>query len=150
MTRPTSPIVRSARPDDLPAVLALLAEASLPTVGVAEAFEHFIVAEQGASIIAAIGLEACGDRHALLRSAVVASEARGHGVGRALMARAIAAAESSGIDALYLLTTTAEAYFPKFGFARIEREEAPNAIQVTEEFASACPASAAVMVRLIG
>ena len=39
--------------------------------------------------------------------------------------RLIADAESRGLHALYLLTQTAEHYFPKFGFERIPREAVP-------------------------
>lgn len=149
-TKDSSATLRAARPDDLPAVLALLADASLPRVGVAESFGDFIVAERGGTIIGAVGLERCGDRYALLRSAVVAPQARGTHVGHALIASAIAAAESAKLGALYLLTTTAEAWFPKFGFVRVDRGDAPDEIQATDEFTSACPASAAVMMRNIG
>lgn len=45
----------------------------------------------------------------------------------------------------YLLTTTAERYFPKFGFERIERHDVPASVQASTEFRSACPASAVVM-----
>ena len=48
-------------------------------------------------------------------------------------------------QALYLLTTTAEGYFPKFGFERITRAEVPPSVQASVEFATACPASAIVM-----
>ena len=49
------------------------------------------------------------------------------------------------MPALYLLTTTAERYFPKFGFERIERAEVPLSVQTSIEFTSACPSSATVM-----
>jgi N-acetylglutamate synthase-like GNAT family acetyltransferase len=37
-------------------------------------------------------------------------------------------------------------FFQKFGFIDIERPRVPEAIRTTVEFASACPASARVMV----
>jgi amino-acid N-acetyltransferase len=43
------------------------------------------------------------------------------------------------------LTTTAERYFPKFGFERIERNDVPASVQASVEFTSACPSSAIVM-----
>jgi amino-acid N-acetyltransferase len=46
---------------------------------------------------------------------------------------------------VYLLTTTAESYFPKFGFVQTTREVVPTAVQQSVEFRSACPASAVVM-----
>jgi len=48
---------------------------------------------------------------------------------------------------MYLLTTTAAHYFPKFGFTETTRETVPDDIAATEEFTRACPASAVVMVR---
>ena len=62
-----------------------------------------------------------------------------------LVERAIANAEAKGFAALYLLTTTAESYFPSFGFSRVSRDVVPDAVKATEEFTSACPSSAAVM-----
>jgi amino-acid N-acetyltransferase len=49
------------------------------------------------------------------------------------------------VPAIYLLTTTAERYFPKFGFERIQRADIPPAVQTSIEFTSACPSSATVM-----
>jgi len=43
------------------------------------------------------------------------------------------------------LTTTAEGFFPKFGFERIPRADVPARVQESVEFVSACPASAVVM-----
>ena len=65
----------------------------------------------------------------------------------ALVNRAIADAESRGIRALYLLTTTAEHYFPSFGFAKVERATIPETVRATKEFTHACPASAVAMAR---
>jgi amino-acid N-acetyltransferase len=142
MNRPT---IRAARPTDLARVTALLEASSLPTVGIDEGLCSLIVAEHDGAIVGVVGLEACCTRYALLRSTAVANEWRGRGLGRQLVQRAINEAESRGIHALYLLTTTAETYFPSFGFKRIERDVVPPEIRATEEFASACPASATVM-----
>jgi amino-acid N-acetyltransferase len=46
---------------------------------------------------------------------------------------------------VFLLTTTAEAFFPKFGFEQIQRIDVPISLQASVEFQSACPASAIVM-----
>jgi amino-acid N-acetyltransferase len=137
--------IRQATKDDLPRVIELLESSSLPITGVAQALSGFLVAEREGSIVGSIGIESCGDRFALLRSTAVQNEWRGRGLGRRLVERAIAAAKANGVDAVYLLTTTAERYFPSFGFERVERSEVPDAVQATEEFSSACPASATVM-----
>jgi amino-acid N-acetyltransferase len=68
-------------------------------------------------------------------------------VARQLVEQIIARAESRGTNALYLLTTTAERYFPSFGFEKTTRDAVPPEIQATDEFRGACPASATVMSR---
>ena len=45
------------------------------------------------------------------------------------------------------LTTTAERFFPRFGFERITRDDVPASVQASIEFREACPASATVMRR---
>ncbi len=72
---------------------------------------------------------------------------RSRGLGRALVTRVIADAEARGIRALYLLTTSAEQYFPSFGFRTIARDAVPDDVRETDEFRSACPATATVMER---
>jgi amino-acid N-acetyltransferase len=141
-----APRVRSAAPADLPAVEQLLAASGLPFDGVPEAFDTFVVAEAGSEVVGVAGLEVRCD-NALLRSVAVRPEWRSHGVGRALVTRAIADAEARGLRALYLLTTTAERYFPSFGFHTISRDDVPADIRATAEFSGACPASATVMCR---
>lgn len=141
--------LRPARADDLDAVARLLGDAGLPLDGVAAALDDFIVAESDGALVGVAGLERCG-RHALLRSVAVADSWRSRGVGRALVQRILADAESRAIPALYLLTTTAEHYFPAFGFRTIARDEVPDDVRATAEFQSACPASATVMMRALG
>jgi amino-acid N-acetyltransferase len=142
----TSFELRPAVPADLDAVSRLLTASDLPLDGVAASLADFIVAEHNGGVVGVVGLEVCGD-YALLRSTAVDPSWRGHGVGRALVERIIANAESRGIRALYLLTTTAERYFPSFGFSVTTREAVPGEIRATREFQDACPASATVMSR---
>ena len=143
----TSATLRRASAADERAVNALLTSASLPLDGVREALPCFIVAEDAGEIVGVAGIEACGTagEDALLRSVAVAAQWRNRGLGRVLVARAIAEAESRGTRALYLLTTTAEAYFPSFGFAVTTRDVVPDDVRATKEFQGACPASATVM-----
>jgi amino-acid N-acetyltransferase len=70
-------------------------------------------------------------------------------VGRELVERVLSEAEHRGVRGLYLLTLTAEHYFPRFGFDRVAREAVPPAIADTLEFRSACPASAVAMKRAV-
>ena len=145
-TTEAGPAIRPATADDLSRVEALLVASSLPTDGVAAALGSFLVAEHDGSIVGVVGIEQCCG-YGLLRSTAVAAAWRSRGLGRRLVERAIAGAESQGLHALYLLTTTAERYFPSFGFAVTTRDEVPEAVRDTVEFRSACPASAVVMVR---
>jgi amino-acid N-acetyltransferase len=135
---------RTARHPDLPAVLALLGNAQLPTAGVTEAFSHFFVAESKAQLVGAAGLEIYG-ASALLRSVVVEDRWRGTGVGRRLIEDALDAAKQRGIDDVFLLTTTAERYFPRFGFACINRDAVTAEVQASAEFRGACPSTAVLM-----
>ena len=145
MTRATAAI-RLATADDLPGVEGLLVASGLPTDGVAGALGSFLVAEHDGAIVGVVGVEQCCG-YGLLRSTAVDAAWRSRGLGRQLVERAIAGAESQGLQALYLLTTTAERYFPSFGFAVTTRDKVPQAVRDTVEFTSACPASAVVMVR---
>ncbi len=141
--------LRLAAPSDEKAVEALLTASGLPLDGVHEALPSFVVAEDAGDIIGVAGIEACGvaGEHALLRSVVVAPSWQKRGLGRALVTRTIAEAEARGAKALYLLTTTAEHFFPTFGFHTIARDSVPADVRATAEFQGACPASATVMVR---
>jgi amino-acid N-acetyltransferase len=58
---------------------------------------------------------------------------------------ALALARERGSRIAFLLTTTAERFFPKLGFEPIVRDEVPASVQASIEFQSACPASAVVM-----
>ena len=138
--------IRAACREDLEPVLEQLRGASLPTEGVAEWFDEFIVAAEGEAIVGAAGLERYGS-DVLLRSVVVSPEWQGRGLGSDLVAEALGRASRSGARAAFLLTTTAEHYFPRHGFTRIERDEVPDGVRESVEFQIACPATAAVMMR---
>jgi N-acetylglutamate synthase-like GNAT family acetyltransferase len=141
--------LRLAAPSDETAVETLLTASGLPLDGVHEALRCFVVAEDAGEIVGVAGIEACGvtGEHALLRSVAVSPPWRSRGLGRALVTRTIAEAEARGAKALYLLTTTAEHYFPTFGFQTTARASVPDDVRATAEFQGACPASATVMVR---
>lgn len=141
--------IRKARKTDLPAVEQLLLNSNLPVDGVRDHFADFIVAEDTNGIEGAVGLEKY-DSVALLRSAVVAPEYRGSGVGKRLVEQVLERAEEDGIGELYLLTTTAEKYFPRFGFRATTRATVPEELKASAEFRGACPDTAVVMKRRLG
>ena len=149
-TETTTFIIRSASPRDLPAVKFLLTASNLPLDGLEEQFgEAYAVAVAGDEVVGAEGIEVY-ERSGLLRSAVVHPDWRGRGVGDALTRDRLEWARRAGLERVYLLTTTAESYFPRFGFTRVDRAEAPSEIRESREFASACPASAAFMAVDLG
>jgi amino-acid N-acetyltransferase len=136
--------LRNAEAADLPAVLSLLSRADLPSAGVAEALPHFVIAESEGELVGVAGLEVYSES-ALLRSVAVEPSWRGSGVGRTLIERALSVTRERGIDDVFLLTTTAEHYFPRFGFACVSRDSVSPALQASAEFQGACPASAVLM-----
>ena len=81
----------------------------------------------------------------MLRSAAVEEGWRGTGVGRVLVERALDIARERGIADVFLLTTSAEHYFPRFGFTCVSRDSVAAEVKSSVEFQSACPASATVM-----
>ncbi len=54
---------------------------------------------------------------------------------------------ANGIEALVLLTETAEAFFTRHGYLVIERESVPDEIKQSAEFQSLCPDSAICMTK---
>ena len=136
--------IRPAAANDLPAVEHLLNTTGLPVDGVDENFRDFIVAEEGDAIAGVIGIERYGAT-ALLRSAAVSPDSRARGVGSRLVETILERAASQGIEEVYLLTTTAVDYFPRFGFSQTPRSEAPEELRASREFQGACPDTAILM-----
>src|SRR3954462_185406 len=141
--------IRAATDDDLEVVEQLLSASDLPVEGVPENFRNFLVAEDGDAIAGAIGFERFGP-FALLRSAVISPDHRGIGIGGRLVEELLSRATEEGINEIYLLTTTAEEYFPRFGFARTKRSAVPAPLKASAEFQGACPDTATVMSRSLG
>ncbi|HZN37418.1 MAG TPA: arsenic resistance N-acetyltransferase ArsN2, partial [Planctomycetota bacterium] len=142
----TVPVLRPALPRDCAAIDALLRGAGLRSEGEQLPTAVFVVAQAGTSIVGAIALEARGDA-GLLRSLAVDPGWRGSGIGDRLVAHLLAIAAQQHLAKLWLLTTTAAAFFARWGFAVARRDEAPVAIATHPQFAAECPASATCMAR---
>jgi amino-acid N-acetyltransferase len=129
------------------AARGLLAAANLPTSDLTdEQLTSFFYSGPAAAPSALIGLEIYGSE-ALLRSLVVDPSFRATGLGSALVERAEAHSANHGVGTLYLLTTTADAFFARRGYQRIDRGVAPAAIRSTREFAGLCPANSVFMFK---
>jgi amino-acid N-acetyltransferase len=100
------------------------------------------------SLVGYGGLEGDGaDR--LLRSIVIPTDRRGHGLGRALVATLEQQARDLGVRRLHLLATTAAPFFRALGYADADRGAAPPAVASSREFTGLCPASAAYLVKAL-
>jgi len=137
-------VLRTATPSDLPAVLGLLEQAGLPRDGLSDGLVHLCVAEVAGALAGVAGLERYGTS-ALLRSVAVSPTQRGRRVAQRLVDRLLAEARSDHVHDVYLRTTTAEDYFPRFGFEPVAEAEVPVAVRESVEFQGACPASAVTM-----
>jgi amino-acid N-acetyltransferase len=126
-------------------VRQLLSDCELPTADISSSDSLlFFGCRSNSRLVGVTGLEVFG-RVALLRSLAVAPSHRNHGLGRSMVAFAEGRAASLGVESLYLLTTTAGAYFSKLGYSLAAREEAPVSIKGTMQFSALCPASSSLM-----
>jgi len=141
--------IRRAAPSDAFPIQALLAAHRLPSDGIHPHLDTFTVASArvGAGLGSA-GLELYSE-HALLRSVAVKDAHRGAGIGGQLTEAALHLARHRGMQQVYLLTETATTFFPRYGFAPVERDAVPTSIQQTEEFTTLCSHQAVVMHRAL-
>ncbi|KPF70104.1 hypothetical protein IP84_03380 [beta proteobacterium AAP99] len=135
----------------LPTLHALLDEAQLVTgdlpATLPDAQAEFLFAQLEGVAVGAVGLER-GEAQAdcaLLRSLVVAPSERGTGLGTALLGEAESLARAQGVKQLYLLTTTATAFFARRGYVICVRDAAPAAIARSRQFSALCPGSSTLM-----
>jgi amino-acid N-acetyltransferase len=136
-------MIEAATQSDLPGICALLERLHLPLAGVDEHLA-MLVAKEGEQIVGTAALELYADG-ALLRSVAVEPVRQGRQLGHQLTDAALELATAHGVNTVFLLTTTAERFFPTFGFEEIDREQVPVSVRESVEFQSACPASAIVM-----
>lgn len=130
---------------DAAAITALLSQATLVTADLTpRSFLTFTLALSAGRLVACAGIEVHEDL-GLLRSVAVSPELRNSGLGTGMLQRAEHLATQLHLSKLFLLTTTAPAFFARNGYIRINRDEAPAALRASREFSSLCPASAVVM-----
>ena len=141
--------IRPAANKDWPAIRRMLLTGGLPPDGAQDHLAHFMVGEAGGKLVCAGGLEVYG-ADALLRSVVVNEESRGNGWGKQLLDRLTEQAVDLGVGSLYLLTTTADAYFSRLGYSEVSRTQVPDQLRVSRELQGVCPASATAMMKHIG
>jgi amino-acid N-acetyltransferase len=127
--------VTDASSDDLRDILNLLSQVQLPHDGVAENLSTFLIArDESSQLIATIGLEHHGST-ALLRSAAVAPQYQGCGIGSRLTEQLLHRATNDGIERVVLLTSTAREFFERrFGFCETPRTKYDQELSESSEW----------------
>ena len=143
MTAP-SITIEQADGDDVEHVITVLEANGLPTEDVQAKPECFFLGYSDGERIGIGGLELYGS-NGLLRSVVVVESYRERGYGTALCTSLEEYARRNGVGTLYLLTTTAPAFFRQRRYEEVARKDVPSSIQQTTEFADLCPNSATCM-----
>jgi amino-acid N-acetyltransferase len=126
-------MVRHAVEADRPAIDTLLAASGLPRPGPSDAPVRFLVAERDGAMMGVAGWEIHGD-HALLRSVAVVDAARGTRLGTTIVGAALDSLRQTGVADITLVTLTAEAFFRRFGFSKIAREDVAKALRASREY----------------
>ena len=140
-------MAEDALAEDMTAITRLLEAAGLTTVGLSDFFPHrYLVIREDERVVAVAGLEVHGT-YGLLRSVAVDPAYRNRGLARQLVEQQLWIAGRSGLHRVYLLTTSAAAYFRQLGFVAVARDDAPAAIRASKEFAAVCPSSAALLAK---
>ncbi len=137
-----------ANASDYTEVVGLLRSECLPTEDLNPELSHFLLARAKGVLVGAAGMEVFGT-DVLLRSVAVRKDFRNYRIAQRLTNDLVKQAKLSGIQDLYLITTTADSYFEKQGYSRVVREAVPTLIQSTLQFSSLCPDTAITMHRNI-
>lgn len=135
---------RKAEKTDLEAVCQFLQNFQLPVAGVDEQFENFFLLFDSSVLIGCAGLEFYGN-YGLIRSVAIETSYQGKKYGNLIVNILETYAKDKNINELYLLTETAENFFTKLGYEKVERILVPPEIQNSLEYSSACKESAIVM-----
>jgi amino-acid N-acetyltransferase len=130
---------------DLRTIKQILDSCQLPSSDITDLhLKHFYILKKDNEAMGIVGLEIY-ENHGLLRSLATREEMRGRGFGKRLVNQIEEYAREQNVDEIYLLTTTAEDFFAKLGYASVNRTDIPQEVKNSEEFSSICPDSAASM-----
>ena len=138
--------IENARTEEKELLISLLKEADLLTEDLPEGQSNFLLAKEGDELVGVAGLELFGSV-GLLRSVAVSPAHQGQGIAGRMVEQLLAGADEQEVQAVYLITTTADHYFNRYGFKAVDRQQVPEAIQQTRQFSGLCPSSAVVMKR---
>jgi amino-acid N-acetyltransferase len=150
---PLGTSIGPAGPGDRGELETLLAACQLPVDGLEDA--AFAVARIDGELVGCAGIEQHGE-HGLLRSVAVTGAQREQHIGEALVADRLAWARSQVRDevagtrpfaSISLLTTGAEAYFARLGFAPIDRAALPTELAASSQLKLPACSRAVAMTR---
>ena len=140
-----APAIAGGNPADLDEIRALLESVGLSAAGVTDHLGGFLVVREGSRVVAAAGLEDHGSA-GLLRSVAVTPDRREQGLASRLVDGLIERSRTLGHAALYLRTATAERYFERFGFRRVDLAAVAPGVLRSARFQGEWCASSATMV----
>ena len=143
------PRIVPCRLEHFEAVLELLSDAGLPAEGLQASRRGLWVAQAGAEVVGAVGLEVHGAA-ALLRSLVVREDRRRSGVGASLVRHVLREAERQGARSILLLTAGAEEFFRSLGFETVGLEHIPEPVRASPGFRTAGARAGVCMRRAAG
>jgi amino-acid N-acetyltransferase len=125
-------------------IIYLLKKENLPFEDLPSDLSGFYTAIHDDQLIGVIGMEPYGN-NGLLRSMVVDSSFRNRHIAEQLVNTLEENAKTREMKTIYLLTETAEQYFSRKGYVRINRQDVPVELFRSSEFSHVCPVSATVM-----
>jgi N-acetylglutamate synthase-like GNAT family acetyltransferase/SAM-dependent methyltransferase len=140
--------IQTAKATDFDNVKSLLTSSDLPTDDLELNLTNFLLAFSDDQLVGVAGVDVV-ENIGLLRSVAVDLAYRNHKIAQRLITDLTRMVALQGVKTLYLLTTSADGYFQKLGYERIERTDAPQTIQQTAQFKGLCPSSAVIMSKNI-
>jgi len=131
-------------------VLPLLAGCDLPVADLSSSPSppYFFGVRAAGALVGVVGLEIF-QSVGLLRSLAISPDFRGRGHARDLVRFVERFAAARGVELIFLLTTTAEAWFTALAYTAISRQQAPESIRATRQFSTLCPSTSALMSKTV-
>lgn len=130
--------------EDNQEIIELLQNSQLPSEDIDLKKQDFFILEKEGVPVALCAVEIY-ESDALLRSFAVVDKFRGKGLGFQIYIDVLDYLVKREVKSVFLLTTTAESWFERYGWMKIKREAVPSAIKETSEFKSVCPGTAVCM-----
>ncbi|MZP31438.1 N-acetyltransferase [Heliobacterium undosum] len=127
-------ILRKARMNDVEDIHALISESAAEGLMLArsrsllyEGLRDITVAEEAGKIVGTGSLHILWEDLAEIRALAISKDARGKGIGKAIVDMLIEEAKDLGIDRVFALTYQ-EGFFSKCGFSVVQKEQLPHKV----------------------